>query len=91
MGLNIPRVNFLIPMWTLLETLRSDVESVFVSKHYDVFLCKTKVTIFGTSRIYMGIFLYAPLQVKSDIFVFFFVDIELETKVFEIVLHVSMQ
>ena len=47
-------------MWTLSENLRSNVDTVFVSKHYDVFFCKTKVTIFGTCRINLSFFLYAP-------------------------------
>ena len=48
-------------MWTLMENLRLDVETAFfVGKHYNVFFCKTKVTIFGTC--WVGLFsLYSIL------------------------------
>ena len=44
-------------MWTLSENLRSDVDTVFVSKHYDGFFCKTKVKIFCTCRIEIYVYL----------------------------------
>ena len=56
-------------MSTLLENLGSDVYTVFVSKHYDGFFCKAKITISGTCRIHLSFFLYAPFEVKCDIFV----------------------
>ena len=45
---------------TLSKNLRSDVYTVFVSKHYDGFFCKAKITIFGTFRINLSFFLYDP-------------------------------
>ena len=33
-----------LDMWTLLENLRTDVGTVFVTKHYYGFFCKANIT-----------------------------------------------
>ena len=46
-------------MWTLLENLRSDVDTVFVSKHYYGFSVQTKQKI--ELSMYYSEFYYQPI------------------------------
>ena len=43
-------------VWAHSEDLSSDIDTVFVSKHYDGFFSKTKITIFGTCRVDLAFF-----------------------------------
>ena len=53
-------------MWTLSENLSTYVYTVFVSKHYYVFSVRQRSQYLA---INLSFFLYAPFEVKCDIFV----------------------